>query len=515
MSESSFSETFTAEPDPDYMFSGWQRRERGFCGGNAAPCSLSTVGFENSLVLAAVLEGDDEFFLTPTFKQRAWRGGSCSTSLSKTPVAERFSFKEFFTAADNAVGTLSAEIVSLSTDTGAIQINGGDTSAPASGFKVDWGDGTIDEGVFFPFFHQYADLTRDYTILVQASAENELSNTVRLSAYFIEEPIEYIANLDPDINVSIPEQVPVLGTVLYNPPTHLEPLPLESLGDIDRDDMEYLLSVAANIQAEALGCDVEVSGDRFEQEVYTDPEFENAASIWYTRPAGFVIGTGFLEGAFAHTVYWHEMGHNFTANYPASYRYGGRLDGNANAIYGETVAQIFQHVTAYEIINRASELGIPTKIRDEMENSALSAFRFNAQQYREYMEQGMPFASWNEGDTEEDETLMTFTTMAYKFVEYAEAEGIGFIVPLQRMMCALSVFDAGLQQRWSQNANTPEAELFRSTFMVSAMTYAFGDSVVEDFRQLGFPIDDETISALGARQVSACAVRSPRSGFPS
>ncbi|MBC8424286.1 hypothetical protein H8E07_09205 [bacterium] len=43
------------------------------------------------------------------------------------------------------------------------------------------------------------------------------------------------------------------------------------------------------------------------------------------------------------------MGHNATLNFPAVHDYGGKIDGYVNAIYSETMAQIFQYATAYEL----------------------------------------------------------------------------------------------------------------------------------------------------------------------
>jgi len=57
-----FDETFTAIPNKDYVFVGWKKRHRGFCGGSSEPCRLFTSGFEGHDVLMSFLESDEEVF---------------------------------------------------------------------------------------------------------------------------------------------------------------------------------------------------------------------------------------------------------------------------------------------------------------------------------------------------------------------------------------------------------------------------------------------------------------------
>jgi hypothetical protein len=63
-----FSEEFIATPAEGFSFAGWERKERGFCGGSTGSCALSTEGFEGQDVLLALLNDPEEiFFLSPTF----------------------------------------------------------------------------------------------------------------------------------------------------------------------------------------------------------------------------------------------------------------------------------------------------------------------------------------------------------------------------------------------------------------------------------------------------------------
>jgi hypothetical protein len=69
--DSFFNETFLAEPNPDYVFAGWEARRGAFCGNSSDPCSLSTDGFAEFAALVAFLEDPDlVFYLAPVFESR-------------------------------------------------------------------------------------------------------------------------------------------------------------------------------------------------------------------------------------------------------------------------------------------------------------------------------------------------------------------------------------------------------------------------------------------------------------
>lgn len=65
--DTEFEQTFIAEPDEGYAFKGWKKKDRGLCGGNEAPCALTTSGFVGNANLLAILDSDEEFFLEPEF----------------------------------------------------------------------------------------------------------------------------------------------------------------------------------------------------------------------------------------------------------------------------------------------------------------------------------------------------------------------------------------------------------------------------------------------------------------
>ena len=67
VSDTFFEETFTAVPGAGQVFLGWRKRDRGLCGGTAAPCELSTSAFAGDAALAGLLASDETFFLQPVF----------------------------------------------------------------------------------------------------------------------------------------------------------------------------------------------------------------------------------------------------------------------------------------------------------------------------------------------------------------------------------------------------------------------------------------------------------------
>ena len=67
VNDTSFHETFVAEPAEGYLFAGWKKQERGLCGGSLAPCELYTSWMAGDDSLMAILESDESFYLTPSF----------------------------------------------------------------------------------------------------------------------------------------------------------------------------------------------------------------------------------------------------------------------------------------------------------------------------------------------------------------------------------------------------------------------------------------------------------------
>jgi hypothetical protein len=273
---------------------------------------------------------------------------------------------------------------------------------------------------------------------------------------------------------------------------------------VPRGAVEYVLHLAAALQYYVTGEDVlQVSG-AFQQHVLRDPGFGGMYSLWFTDPVAFGAGDYAFADAIQYSSFFHEMGHNVTLNFPAVYHYGGRIDGPANALYSETMAQIFQHYTAYLMVNYQVDYGFEDVLGLEIEQSARSSMRVVRDSHDAYVGGGSPYSSWNDPMTPEDETFGTFMTLAYKFFEHAELSGDGYSPRLTRLMDFLRQFDPARESLYAANDDSSEAEAARSTYMVAALSHAFEEDMRAEMQALNFPIDDGLFdSLLGGGQCQA------------
>ena len=257
-----------------------------------------------------------------------------------------------------------------------------------------------------------------------------------------------------------------------------------------RSTVEYVLSVAAQLQLDFVNRDVLRIEDSFNQLILLDPGFGGAVSLWYTTPPSLAGGEYLFKDSIKYSSFFHEMGHNFTLNNPSRYNYGGKSDGNGNAILSESIAQIFQHVTAAEIIDRGGEFGIPEDIVLDVALDAENSMRSLKSHYEAYRSSGMRFSAWNDPDTPHYETFGTFMTIGYKFFELAERQNMDYVASLKRMMSLLQTFDAESHELYDQRHDSLEGAMFRSTLMVTSLSCAFELDLRNEFRALHFPIDD-------------------------
>ncbi len=132
----------------------------------------------------------------------------------------------------------------------------------------------------------------------------------------------------------------------------------------------------------------------------------------------------------------------------------------------------------------------------EIEQNAIQSMWIVRQSYETYIGSGMRFSSWNDPATQTEETFNTFMTIAYVFFVHAENSGLGYEIPLKRMMRLLQTFGDSDRERYSQFSNTPAAETFRSTLFVAALSCAFGEDLRAEFRNLNFPVNDEIYDEL-------------------
>ena len=392
--------------------------------------------------------------------------------------------------------SLNVFVDSLNSSTGQVVISGGDYRAPTTPFTWDWGDGTVNDG-WFPQGHTYSDLSKNYILKVTAHYSDGVTDTVELIVRFVS-PVISPVSLPPGIAVSIPATNVTLTSRMpgYGIPSSLTYFDDSFFGIIPRSTTEYVLTVAASIQKELVNDDVYLIDGSFRQVLLRYPSFGGMCSLWYTSPVSFGVGDYGFQGTIQWSSFMHEMGHNFTLNSPADYYYGGKIDGCANAIFSESMAQIFQHATAYELINNADDYGLSEDIIADIKQSAISSIRIVRNSYEDYVSSGKNFASWNDPNTPQDDTFNTFMTIAYQFLVHAENSGLGYRQPIKRMMDLLQVFDPGLRSRYDQQHNTLAADTFRATLMTTAVCYGFDQDLREEFRNLNFPISDAIYEEL-------------------
>jgi hypothetical protein len=79
-------------------------------------------------------------------------------------------------------------------------------------------------------------------------------------------------------------------------------------------------------------------------------------------------------------------------------------------------------------------------------------------------------------------------------------------------MTLLQGFCQDWADRYDQLNNTTAADTFRSTLMVTALSYAFSSDLRNEFRNLNFPVDDQIYNEL---YNSVTTSKSDFSGYPS
>lgn len=415
-----------------------------------------------------------------------------------SPVASahggEFSFSpQFF----GPPSTLSIFVQSLDVSSGLVEINGADAQQSMIPFSWDWGDSLQTQG-FFPQQHTYAEPTRNYVVRVTAHYPGGGTDAAETVVRFVAPEISPI-QLPAESLVSIPASLATLTSRMpgYGLPD-LGFFDDQEFSVVPRSTVEYVLSVAAFVQKDLVNGNVAKVSGGFQQVLLRDPALSGGGmySLWFTDPVAFGAGAEAVSGTIAYSSFMHEMGHNFTLNSPAGFFYGGKIDGNANAIFSESMAQIFQHATAYEIINHSADYGLSDDLVADLKFSAVASMKLVRNSFDRYVQEGASFNSWNDPNTPDDETFDTFMTIAFKFFEHAETSGQGYRLPLKRMMQLLQILDQDMVDRYDQDHDTAAAEAFRATLMIAAVSHAFGLDLRPEFTALHFPIDDVTYRNL-------------------
>jgi hypothetical protein len=309
-------------------------------------------------------------------------------------------------------------------------------------------------------------------------------------------PLTYTFSRRADIpfRVTMPPGGATLTSTMsgYSPPGGISGFDDTELGNL-RHPLEYALDVGAYLQADFCNQNLDLAVGNL-QVVLKQTAFQGAYSLWYTNPMALVCHPNYLlNGPPDVSSLYHEMGHNLSLNSPAQFRLGGKIDGDMNAIVSETLAQIFQHATAYVVLNHPTKYGIAEELVSTLRSKAVKAFGVTARAYRDFVDAGCPYSTYNApgGD---DETFGTFMTVAFKFVEKAEAIG-DFRTPTKRMMALLQTFREADRVRYQEAPN----EAFRASLLVAALSYGFNLDLRAEFRAMNFPVSDAIYAELMGR----------------
>jgi hypothetical protein len=398
--------------------------------------------------------------------------------------------------------SLSLNVVSVNSTNGAVTINGGDTRQPGTPFSWQWGDGSSTSG-FFPQSHTYSSVISNYVVTVTAFYSGSSTGTAQTIVWFATPNIQPVT-LPSDTTVSIPTSPQTLGSRNgYGFSATLTNFTTTSFGAIPQTTVQYVLSAAAAMERDFVNEDYVLVNSQFQQVVMCDPSVAGYYSLWYASPVAFSAGnTNALAGSIPWAFYFNEMGKNFTLNSPAAYCYGGKIDGDANAIISESFGGIFEIATAYELINHSTELGLSSDLVADIRNSALGALFIVQANYNNYTNTGSVFHSWNNGTVSPDVTIDTFSTISYKFIQHAEQSGKGYRVPLKRLMQALELFNSDWLNSFDPSGDTPAADSFRATLWVAALSYAFQTDLRNECEALNFPVSDTTYTNLSTQMAA-------------
>ena len=67
MTDATYDDTFRAEPDPGYVFVGWEKKRGYLCGEKTEPCHLDNTRFADNQDILDFIATDVEFYLAPVF----------------------------------------------------------------------------------------------------------------------------------------------------------------------------------------------------------------------------------------------------------------------------------------------------------------------------------------------------------------------------------------------------------------------------------------------------------------
>jgi Abnormal spindle-like microcephaly-assoc'd, ASPM-SPD-2-Hydin len=396
--------------------------------------------------------------------------------------------------------TLNAYVQSINSN-GTVIVNGGDTLQPTAAFQFSWGDGSSTSG-FFPQQHVYANASQNYVVTVTATENSGATQQFSFPVFFTAPPITQQSL--PGVSFQIPSQQPTLQThwPAYAPPTDVTVFSSSSFPIYSSSDVAYILASASSIDYSFANNNSFLLNGVFSIDMLenTGTNPPGGLSFWYTTPMSVGYAPTILVGTNFQPIQWNilfnEIGKDTTLNTPVSLTYGGNTDGDASEIYSETMGDIFSYAAGCQLISNAASYSIGSDVALDIRNSMLSGAAALQGTFNQYVANGAPFSSWNPNNGGPDPTIGTFSTLAWKFIEYAEMQGQGYQIPASRLMKLLQLFNTSMLASYAPTSNTEAAATFRSTLMVTALSYAFSEDLRSEFSSLNFPIDNETFEQL-------------------
>lgn len=390
--------------------------------------------------------------------------------------------------------TLSAYIESTNAN-GTVEVNGVDTQKPTTPFEFAWGDGSTTSG-FFPQQHVYTNPSENYLITITATENNGSTQTFPLPVFFLAPSAT--KKSFPNISFQIPS-TPVQFQSHWpgsTPPTDVTEFGNSSFPSYSRSTMTDILNGLSSIDYTFANKNSFLLNGKFSIDMLEGTDFGSGSSYWYTTPMSVGYGAPVLGPPIQWYILFNEIGKDTTLNTPTSLTYGGNTNGDASEIYSETMGDIFSYASGCQLVSNPSTYGLSSLVVTDIQNSLLIGATNLQQTYNSYVADGAPFSSWNPNNGELDPTLGTISTLAWKFIEHAEQQGQGYQVPTQRMMKLLQLFDSSMLASYAPTENTQTAATFRSTLMVSSLSYAFSQDLRAEFMSLNFPIDNTTFEQL-------------------
>jgi hypothetical protein len=418
-----------------------------------------------------------------------------SLAVSQTKGPETSSASCYSSLLSASPPTLSAFVESQDDANGTIEVNGVDTAEPTTPFQFAWGDGSTTSG-FFPQQHIYSNTNQNYEITITATENNGSIQTTSIPLFFVTPSVA--AKSFAQIVFQIPSKPVVFGShwTGYSPPTDVTEFPNSAFPVYSRLDVTDILKAISSIDYTFANKNTFLLGGEFKIYVLEGTDYGGGSSYWFTTPMSVGYGAPILNAPIGWYILFNEIGKDTTLNTPSSLTYGGNTDGNASEIYSETIGDVFSYASGCQLVSNPSTYGLDGLVALDIGNNMLVGAAALQQAYNNYVAAGAPFSSWNPYNGEPDPTLGTVSTLAWKFIEHAEEQGTGYEIPAQRMMHLLQLFDHSMLASYAPSENTEAAATFRSTLMVTALSYAFSLDLRNEFTNLNFPIDNPTFEQL-------------------